>query len=74
MKLTITFVIIVLCLLQYIKSDIPTHCLTSQVHGKWKFTATKVQQYNTLKSLYTLKNNILEPRTLILKTHYFKHY
>lgn len=40
------------------KADIPTHCLTSQVIGKWVFKSIPTKPYNDLKSLYTLKCGI----------------
>ena len=47
-----------LCLLKYHVSDIPTHCLTSQVNGKWVFKSIPTKSYNSLKSPYTLKCGI----------------
>merc|ERR1712032_1475146 len=58
------FLLLVFCLVNYHKCDIPTHCLTSQVHGKWKFKATALKQYNSLKSLYTLKCGITNHRVV----------
>lgn len=45
--------------LSVVKGDIPTHCLKSQVVGKWIFTATKTQKYN-INNLYNLKCGIAD--------------
>jgi hypothetical protein len=58
MKCVIIFLTIVFCLLQIHKSDIPTHCLTSQVTGKWIFKSIPTKRYNSLKDLYNLKCGI----------------
>ena len=52
------FCVFFLYLLRFHKADIPTHCLTSQIHGKWIFKSTPTQDYSSLKSLYTLKCGI----------------
>ena len=52
MKLLIIYV----CLfnLLYINSDIPTHCLKSQVAGKWKFSLTAPQIMDREKNIEKL--------------------
>ena len=32
---------VILCLISLYKSDIPVHCLKSQITGEWEFKATK---------------------------------
>jgi len=57
MKYLINLVLLFACLQSLVKNDIPTHCLQSQVVGKWVFQATETEETN-INSLYKLKCGI----------------
>lgn len=45
--------IVLFCIVCLLKADIPTHCLKSQVTGKWEFKATKPVK-KSIAQLYKL--------------------
>lgn len=57
MKYLINLVLLFACLLSIVKNDIPTHCLQSQVVGKWDFEATETEEKN-INSLYNFNCGI----------------
>jgi hypothetical protein len=59
MKLLFFLSIIIICSLSIIKPDIPTHCLSHQIVGKWIFYQTEAEP-KTLMELYKNKCGIMD--------------
>jgi hypothetical protein len=59
MKLLFFIIFIIICYLQIIKPDIPTHCLSHQIVGNWIFYQTEATP-KTLSELYKHKCGIMD--------------